>query len=137
MKNKIFLLIFTFLFRLLGYAQSNYYYYYNNQKVYINIDREYISINSNLNNTFLESYNTSYQSKTEFVENNVRNYIQTNDNITLSRKSLKNYYSEIKVINSIKDNLINYTNFVNTLNNNSATIKVSPCCKSSAKSGLI
>ena len=101
MKNKIFILIFTFLFRLLGYAQSNYYYYYNNQKVYINIDREYISINSNLNNTFLESYNTSYQSKTEFVENNVRNYIQTNDNITLSRKSLKNYYSEIKVINSI------------------------------------
>lgn len=128
MKYKKHILIIICLFSIFGYTQNSFY-YYNNQKVYINIDREYISINSNLNNTFLESFSTSYQSKTEFVENNIRKYAQTNDNITLSRKSLKNYYSEVKVISSIKDNILNYTNFVNSLNNNATVLKVSPCYK--------
>lgn len=128
MKNKLYILLFTCLFSMFGYTQENYY-YYDNQKVYINIDREYVSINSSINNTFLEAFNTSYQSKTEFVENNSRNYAQTNDVNTISRKYLKNYYSEMKVIPLIKDNLLNYTNFVNSLNNNSNVLKVSPCYK--------
>jgi subtilisin family serine protease len=129
MKNKITILILTFFAINFSIAQSSTYYYYDNQKVYINIDREYLSINSNLNTVFLESYNTNYLNKTDFIENNNRNYLQTTDNNAQSRKSLKNYYSEMKVKNSIKDDLINYTNFVNNLNNNSATIKVSPCYK--------
>jgi subtilisin family serine protease len=128
MKNKLYISIFVFLFSLFGFAQSNYY-YYNNKKVYVNIDREYISINSILNNAFLETFNTNYLSKTEFVENNNRSNAQATDSYTLSRKTLKSYYSEIKVITSIKDNLLNYTNFVNSLNNNSNIIKVSPCYK--------
>jgi hypothetical protein len=115
MKNKITILILTFFAINFSIAQSSTYYYYDNQKVYINIDREYLSINSNLNTVFLESYNTNYLNKTDFIENNNRNYLQTTDNNAQSRKSLKNYYSEMKVKNSIKDDLINYTNFVTTI----------------------
>ncbi|MDG2193898.1 MAG: hypothetical protein P8K77_03390 [Polaribacter sp.] len=118
-------------------AQSNYY-YYENQKVYINIDREYVNLNSINNFNFLADYSANYISKTKFIENNDRSYVATINNEARSRVNLKNYYSEIRVKSFISNNILNYTNFINSLNQNSNTIKVSPCFKtlSGKKLGL-
>lgn len=128
MKTKIYILTLFLTFPLLLFSQSNYY-YYDNQKVYINIDREYVSLNSISDFNFLTDYSANYISKTEFVENNVRSYVTPTDNNAQSRVNLKNYYSEIKVKNNVSNNILNYTNFINSLNQNSNTIKVSPCFK--------
>lgn len=95
MKLKTYIFAITFLIFKFGNLQSNYYYYYNNQKVYINLDKEYIAINSAINTNFLENYSTNYISKTDFFENNIRNYTTPKDSIAQSRVLLKNYYSEI------------------------------------------
>jgi len=128
MKNRLYILIIL-VFVLQGAHAQSVYYYYNNQKVYIENDTEYISVNSFTDDSFLDLYRSSFLSKTKFVENNSRNYVQTNDINILKRKNLKNYYSEIKVIDSIRNKLINYNSFVNTLNKNPSTIKASPCYK--------
>jgi subtilisin family serine protease len=128
MKTKIYILTLFLTLPLLSFSQSNYY-YYDNQKVYINIDREYVSLNSISDFNFLTDYSANYISKTEFVENNDRSYVTPTDNNAQSRVNLKNYYSEIKVKNNVSNNILNYTNFINSLNQNSNTIKVSPCFK--------
>jgi len=138
MKTKIYILsLFFLILPLVSFAQSNYY-YYENQKVYINIDREYVSLNSINNFNFLADYSANYISKTEFVENNNRSYVTPINNEAQSRVNLKNYYSEIRVKSFISNNILNYTSFINSLNQNSNTIKVSPCFKtlSGKKLGL-
>jgi serine protease len=129
MLNKIFYFILSsfLLFQHVN-AQSNYF-YYNNKKVYLNIDTEYIAINSKINIDFFESYGTSIISRSEFVENHSRNYAYTENTNLLNRKSLKNYYCELKVSDAVKNNVVSYTTFINTLNLNSNTIKVSPSYK--------
>lgn len=128
MKTKIYILTLFLILPLLSFSQSNYY-YYDNQKVYINIDRDYVSLNSINNFDSLTDYSVSYISKTEFVENNNRSYVTSTDNDAQSTVNLKNYYSEIKVKDNVSNNILNYTNFINSLNQNSNTIKVSPCFK--------
>ena len=127
MKKNIYILAITFLIFQFGISQNNNYYYYNNQKVYINLDNEYISINSSVNTNFLDSYSTNFTSKTNFIESNCRPYTTPTNSNAQSRVSLKNYYSEIKVTNNIKNNPNNYTNFISSLNLNNNVIKVSPC----------
>lgn len=127
MKLKIYIFAIAFLIFQFGNSQNNYYYYYNNQKIYINLDKEYIAINSSINTVFLENYSTNYISKTDFIESNVRSYTIPKDAIAQSRVALKNYYTEIKVTNTIKNNTQNYNNFISLLNQNPNTIKASPC----------
>ena len=127
MRLKTYIFAIAFLIFQFGNSQSNYYYYYNNQKVYINLDKEYIAINSSVNTTFLENYSTNYISKTDFIESNVRSYTIPKDTIAQSRVALKNYYTEIKATNAIKNNIQNYDNFISVLSINSNIIKVSPC----------
>ncbi|WP_309280873.1 S8 family serine peptidase [Fluviicola sp.] len=106
-------------------AQTDYYYYYDNQKIYIDLDREFIGVNSYVNNKFPGDYSSNYLSKTDFFENYCRSYVQTKKDTN----TLKNYYCEIQVVNSIKDDAFSYTNLIGDLNNNSSTIKASPCFK--------
>ncbi|MDE0472005.1 MAG: S8 family serine peptidase [Ekhidna sp.] len=127
MKIKFYILAFLLLFGFSLMGQKKNYYYYNNQKIYINIDREFISINSASNLNFLNNYSTNYISKTEFIENKCRSYAIPTDKKAQNRVNLKNYYSEVKVKNTIKSSVSNYTNFINLLNKNSNTTKVSPC----------
>ncbi len=125
MKLKIYLLVLMVLsFKLIN-AQTAYY-YYNNEKIFIDIDKEYVVVNASVNLNFLQSYAANYISKTDFVESKVRNYVTPKDSAALSRVSLKNYYSEIRVTNSVKNSVQNYNNFVNALNQDANTIKVSP-----------
>lgn len=128
MKIKYYISFLFLLTFIISNAQSNYY-YYDNEKVYVNLDREFISINSNNNLNFLNNYSASYISKTDFVENESRSYSTPTDTNSQNRINLNNYYSEIKVKSTIKNNILNYTNFINLLNQNSYTIKVSPCFK--------
>ena len=48
MKIKYYISFLFLLTFIISNAQSNYY-YYDNEKVYVNLDREFISINSNNN----------------------------------------------------------------------------------------
>ncbi len=112
------------MFCFLSMQAQTHYYYYNNQKVFINLDREYLGINSTSQGDFLSNYSESYLSKSSTIENKESKYANPTDN-----NLIKNYYSEIQVKNQIKDNLTNYFGFINTLNNNTNIIKVSPCFK--------
>ena len=124
MKNKIYISILALFYGSLNVVGQSNYYYYKNQKVFLNLDREYVALNSNTAEDFLNIYSESYLTKSNLFENKVKNYINPNDN-----SLIKNFYSEIQVKNQIKDNIINYFNFINTLNENSNTIKASPCYK--------
>lgn len=124
-KNQIFILIF--LAFQLGSSQNNHYYYHNNQKIYIDIDQEYVALNASSNLPFLNNYAANYVSKTDFTQSNVRTYTIPKDSIAQSRVALKNYYSEIRVTNTIKNSTQNYNNFINSLNQDANIIKVSPC----------
>ncbi len=130
MKQNIYILVLVLFTLNFSNAQSTYY-YYNDQKVYINIDSEFISLNSYSNEIQLDKYNTFFTSKTDFVENNLRNYVQ-------KKASLKNYYTEITVSENVKNNLSEYYNFIKNLNEYSSTIKASACYKtiSGKKLGL-
>jgi len=101
------------------------YYYYNNEKIYINTDKEYIVVNASVNLDFLQNYSANYILKTGFVESRVRSYVTPKDSVAQSRGALKNYYSEIRVTNSVKNSTQNYNSFVNALNQDTNTIKVS------------
>lgn len=57
MKNKLYISIFAFLFSILGYAQTNYYYYYKGQKVYLELDKS--TVNLITNNSFTNSETTN------------------------------------------------------------------------------
>lgn len=125
MKNTFYLFILVVLSFKFTNAQTAYY-YYNNEKVFINIDKEYIIVNSSVNLNFLQSYSADYNSKTDFVESRVRSYVTPKDSVAQSRVALKNYYSEIRVTNSVKNSTQNYNNFISALNQDTNIIKVSP-----------
>ena len=44
MKNKIYIIILTFIAFQIGNAQSNYYYYHNNNKIFLNLDRSSVTL---------------------------------------------------------------------------------------------
>lgn len=125
MKLKHYILAFLF-FVLQSLSAQTPYYYNNNDKIFISTDKEYIVVNSLVNSDFLQSYSTNYISKTDFLESEIRSFTNPQDSIAHSRVTLKNYYSEIRVTNAIKNNAPDYNNFVNALNQNANTIKVSP-----------
>ncbi len=130
MKTRIYLiLILIFLFAFFISNAQNYY-YYNNQKVYLEMETEFVSVNGINNQNYLDNYSNNYISKTEFNELYVRSYMIPTDENARGRVNLKNYYCEIKVIDNIKNNSTKYTNFINELNNDPYIIKASPCFKS-------
>lgn len=129
MKNNIYILILMLLFgHNLLEAQSNYYYYYNDQKIYVDIDSGFISLNSNSNNIELNKYNLFFTSKTDFVENSLRSYVQNK----ATDQSLKNYYTELSISDNIKNNLSEYISFIKKLNNHPSVIKASPCYRTTS-----
>ncbi len=128
MKLKNPLLVFLFFaFQSLS-AQTAYYYYYN-QKKYIDIDREFVAVNAVTNQNFLQSFASSYVHKTDFYKSNVRTSVTPVDSLAISRVSLQNYYSELQLTAAIKNDTLNYQNFINTLHQNPDVIKVSPCIR--------
>lgn len=131
LKNYIFVFLF-FAFQSLS-AQTTYYYYYN-QKKYIDIDREFVAVNAVTNQNFLQSYASSYSSKTDFYKSTVRTSVTPVDSLAISRVSLQNYYSELQLTAAIKNDTLNYQNFINTLHQNPDVIKVSPCIRTAGGS---
>ncbi|MDY0089583.1 MAG: S8 family serine peptidase [Flavobacteriaceae bacterium] len=131
LKNYIFVFLF-FAFQSLS-AQTTYYYYYN-QKKYIDIDREFVAVNAVTNQNFLQSYASSYSSKTDFYKSTVRTSVTPVDSLAISRVSLQNYYLELQLTAAIKNDTLNYQNFINTLHQNPDVIKVSPCIRTAGGS---
>ena len=127
MKIKFYISTILLLISVSLIAQN--YYYYNNERVNINVDTEFISVNSVNDLTFLDSYSNDILSKTEFNENKNRTYALSTDTSAQSRRNLKNYYSEIRVKNTIRNNVSNYNNFIDLLERDSNILKVSPCFK--------
>ena len=127
MKIKFYISTILLLINVSLVAQS--YYYYNNERVSLNVDTEFISVNSVNDLTFLDSYSDDILSKTEFNENKNRTYAISTDTNAQSRRNLKNYYSEIRVKKTIKNNLSDYNNFIDLLEQDSNILKVSPCFK--------
>ena len=99
MKIKFYISTILLLISVSLIAQN--YYYYNNERVNINVDTEFISVNSVNDLTFLDSYSNDILSKTEFNENKNRTYALSTDTSAQSRRNLKNYYSEIRTRSTI------------------------------------
>ncbi len=126
MKNYIYLLI------LLGMSQitrAQTYYYYFNEKIFIDIDRGRIAVNQSVKNNNFTAYSDKYESVSEVTEIRNRTYVTTTDPQAQARINLKNYYVELKTKSTIQSNSATYIGFVNTLNGNSNITKASPCYK--------
>jgi hypothetical protein len=105
------------------------YYYYNGNKIYLQLDYNNISVNAKNNSSFLNSYLSSYSSKNNFTENTTRKTVTTTDSITKIRKQLKNYYCELNLNTTVSSSIVNYNNFIAILSSDTSMIKVSPCFK--------
>ena len=125
------------LFIVLGFYTmkgQSFYYYYNNQKIDVSLDKEYISVSSLTEKCFLESDSLNIKQRTQFSKN---------DNIRMLQSNLGNvntdiYYCEVQLKGATFNNASNYLNFIDKLNKRTSILKVSPCFKttSGAKLGL-
>lgn len=111
MKNKIYIFILVFFIFQLGYTQTNYYYYYKGEKVFMNLDKTTINISvfnqfqkSSLNNLQLKEYNLE------------------NDNSQNTSSSLK--YAKVEFQSVPSD--IQYFQKLNTIKNTSNVRTVYP-----------
>ncbi len=129
MNNKIYLLL-VFFFGVLGMNAQSDYYYYNNEKVYVDIDTRFVSVNSSKGTTdHLKSASIAYLRVTPVVEDNARKYLTG----TEPKANQKSYYYEIELTDDIGNNKANYSSYLNRLNAISDISKVSPVYKT--KSG--
>lgn len=102
MKNKIYIFILVFFVFQLGYTQTNYYYYYKGEKVFMNLDKTTINISvfnqfqkSSLNNLQLKEYN---------LEND--NSQNTSSNLKYAKVEFQSVPSDIQYfqkLNTIKN----------------------------------
>lgn len=109
MKNKLYISISLFLFSILGYAQSNYYYYYKGQKVYLILDKSNITLS-----TF-----------EDFQKSSVSTLSLKDFNIEMENTSgQSNKYAKVEFQNTPTD--IDYYQKINSLNSNPKIIKAQP-----------
>jgi len=107
MKIKIILILLTILSTFSIFAQSNYYYYYKGEKVYLNLDKKSVYINTT----------NSFQ-KTAITNSNVLDF-DLKINETLNKWSVLNFQNE-------PSNLEYYQN-INSFKNINTVNVVSPC----------
>ena len=77
------------LFIVLGFYTmkgQSFYYYYNNQKIDVSLDKEYISVSSLTEKCFLESDSLNIKQRTQFSKN---------DNIRMLQSNLGNVNTDI------------------------------------------
>jgi subtilisin family serine protease len=121
--NTVFL-IFVFIITILSVQAQNDYYYNNGKKFHLTKDLTRISVNVT-DTTIINNFSNYFKSRTAFAENNNRKLTTAFDSIAQAKKDEENYYTEIQVTDSIASNLIDYTNFLNQLNNESNIIRAS------------
>ena len=78
MKNKIYIFIITFLVFQFGNAQSNFYYYYKGNKVFLELDKSKVNIITNQNFNIVETSNIG-----------LKNYILEQDEVLTTNKLAK------------------------------------------------
>lgn len=108
MTNKIYISILAFLFSILGYAQSDYFYYYNNNKIFLNLDRSSVTLIT----------------ETDFLKSSV-NTLNLKD-FNLEQENLNTNYKFSKTEFQQTPNIIEYFQKINLLNSNSKIIKANP-----------
>lgn len=121
-------LLVGLMFPTLGFGQDTYY-YYSNEKIYLNYDNDYLSINVSDTILLLNSFASDILSRSPFSKKNIRTYLTKPDSTPISSTNLKNYYAELELADHIKNNNQNYTTLINQLNLKAKVIKVSPCFK--------
>ena len=128
MEKKYILLFVLFGVFQIANAQSTYYYYYN-EKIFIDIDKDRVAVNQSIKNNNFAAYIDKYESVSEGIEIRNRTYVTTTDPQAQARINLKHYYVELKTKSTVQGNQATYMAFVNTLNGNSNITKASPCYK--------
>jgi subtilisin family serine protease len=108
MTNKIYISILAFLFSILGYAQSDYFYYYNNNKIFLNLDRSSVTLIT----------------ETDFLKSSVSTLNLKDFN--LEQENLDTNYKFSKTEFQQTPNIIEYFQKINLLNSNSKIIKANP-----------
>jgi len=125
MNNKLYLLV-VFFFGILGMNAQSDYYYYNNEKIYIEVDTKFISINSSSGTTdYLKRASVEYFGISPIVEDNVIKYL----NASGTKASQKSYYYEIELSEAISNDKDQYASYLEKLNTVSEISKASPAYK--------
>lgn len=113
------------------WAQNNndsYYYYYKGEKIFLNIDRSALSINTtNSDSIFLDGFADYIDSTSKFVDFNIRGYLVPTDSAASSRNHLKNFHSKIELNDETRNNLTSYSELLQQLEEEENVIKVSQC----------
>ena len=114
-------------------AQNNdesHYYYYQGEKVYLEVDRRYISLNIDTgNDEFLSNYSNYFSSRSELSTVIDRQQLTPTDSIGLSRSNIVDSYLEITLSENIRSSAILYNNLLDSLNTEPSIIKATPCFK--------
>jgi len=110
MKKILFLIAFLSATLISAKAQSEHYYYYQDEKIYLDLDLKRISVNS-------------FTEDTSFLDRILSNDFSVSE-ITTQYKSNNLYYFEIEFNNSLSE--ANYYSVIDNLNVNQNVKKASP-----------
>lgn len=101
-------------------AQSKYFYYYQNKKYFLELDKSSIAISSNT-----ADLKNAFKAKTKVVESFTRNSIVTTDRKAIGNDSKKSFYVEIESDKNSTDE--QYLTSIKEKNSNPDVIIASPC----------
>lgn len=121
---------FTLLTIQSSFGQSDAYYYYQSEKVFLDIDRRYISLNLKSNDLgFLSNYTDYFDSRTELKTVIDRQHLIATDSVAESRANIVDFYLELTLSDLVRNNHNTYNTFLNSLNTEPSVIKASSCYK--------
>lgn len=131
MKNiKLILGILTLLISGGSYGQSNYFYYYNGEKFFLELDTQNMAINTKENTTaFIEPYLSDNASLGTLTEDYTRGSVIAVDELAKMNQNIKTYYFEIQYPQGLETS--NYFALLNNFNTINAIVKASPSFKTS------
>jgi len=114
-----------------GQTNSKYFYYYDDEKVMLELDKSVVSINvegdENLS-VFKNSHsNNSNKKLAAIVQDNTRDRLNPADQSAKSRQSIKTYYSEVGISDKLNEQI--YLKIVDEYKNKPEILMASPCFK--------
>ena len=116
----LFLLFFMMIGMIYGQKESKYFYYYQNKKYFLQLDKSLIAISSNT-----ADIKTVFKAKTEVFESTTRNSLSPIDKKALENDNNKVFYVEIESDKNSTDE--QYAAAIEEKNNHSDVIIASPC----------
>lgn len=124
-KKQAILILFVFYY-LLGMAQSdsNYFYYYKGKKIFLKLDTKTICISSSSKES---SSGSSKLRGINYTASSTRNSVVAIDKESESKKSAKEYYSEVDLEGNISEAA--YLRQLKAYNKEENVILASPCFK--------